>query len=359
MKNPQSEITIDGKTIGLSYPTYFIADIAANHDGDLDRAKHLISLAKESGADAVKFQHHDVRKYVSDKGFKELGGKYSHQSKWDKSIFEVYQDAEVPLSWSEELKDYCNELQITFFTTPYDLDMVDKVDSFVPAYKIGSGDVAWNEMLEKIASKGKPVLFASGAADIGEVVNAYEKLSEKNSNILLMQCNTNYTASEDNFDYINLNVLKTYKALFPNVVLGLSDHTHGHETVLGAVALGARAIEKHFTDDTSRPGPDHTFSMDPRTWSAMVQSTRLLERALGSSSKKVEENEKETVVLQRRAIRVNKKLKAGEILERDMIEFQRPCPEDAIKPNNINFILGRALKREVQEGDYLKIDDFR
>ena len=180
MKHPQSEITIDGKTIGLGHPTYFIADIAANHDGCLDRAKDLINLAKQSGADAVKFQHHDVRKYVSDKGFKELGGKFSHQSKWDKSIFEVYQDAEVPLSWTEELRDYCNSLSITFFTTPYDLDMVDKVDSFVPAYKIGSGDVAWNEMLEKIGSKGKPVLFASGAATIAEVLNAYDRLASLN-----------------------------------------------------------------------------------------------------------------------------------------------------------------------------------
>lgn len=354
----QTEITIGDKTIGLDYPTYFIADIAANHDGNLERAKRLIALAKESGADAVKFQHHDVLKYVSDKGFKELGGKFSHQSKWEKSIYEVYQDAEVPLSWSQELKDYCNDLNITFFTTPYDLDMVDKVDPFVPAYKIGSGDVSWNEMLEKIASKGKPVLFASGAANIKEVINAYKILTQKNSKVLLMQCNTNYTASEENFKYINLNVLKTYSALFPTAVLGLSDHTHGHETVLGAVALGARAIEKHFTDDTTRPGPDHPFSMDPKTWSAMVRSTRLLEKALGGTSKDVEENEKETVILQRRAIRVIKTLKAGDILKRHMVELQRPCPEDAIKPNNINIILGKKLKCEVHEGDYLKIDDF-
>ncbi len=359
MKKSESEIIIDGKTVGLSSPTYFIADIAANHDGNIDRAKNLIALAKESGADAVKFQHHDVRKYVSDRGFKELGGKFSHQSKWEKSIFEVYKDAEVPLSWSEELKEYCNELQITFFTTPYDLDMVDKIDPFVPAYKIGSGDVSWNEMLQKIASKRKPVIFASGAANIKEVINAYEILSKDNSNILLMQCNTNYTASEDNFNYINLNVLKTYKALFPNTVLGLSDHTHGHETVLGAVTLGARAIEKHFTDDTTRTGPDHKFSMDARTWSTMVRSTRLLERALGGTTKKVEDNEKETVVLQRRAIRVINKINNGITLERDMIEFQRPCPEDAIKPNDIDYVIGKKIKRDIQAGEYLKIDDFK
>ena len=131
-----------------------------------------------------------------------------------------------------------------------------------------------------------------------------------------MQCNTNYTGSIENFKYINLNVLKTYASLFPDTILGLSDHTPGHETVLGAVALGARAIEKHFTDDTSRPGPDHPFSMDPKTWKSMVDSTRILESSLGSSIKKVEENEQETIILQRRAMRLIKPIKSGEILNR-------------------------------------------
>ena len=152
----KKDIKIGKHIIGENHPTYFIADIAANHDGDIERAKSLIKLAKDSGADAVKFQHHDVKKYVSDYGFKNLGGKFSHQSKWDKSIFEVYKDAEVPRSWSYELKDYCNQLSITFFTTPYDLDTVDYIDDFVPAFKIGSGDVAWYAMLKKIANTNKP-----------------------------------------------------------------------------------------------------------------------------------------------------------------------------------------------------------
>ena len=352
-------ISIKGTRIGLDYPVYFIADIAANHDGDIDRAKRLIELAKLSGADAVKFQHHDVRKYVSDKGFRSLGGKFSHQEKWIKSVFEIYKDAEVPLVWTEQLKECCDEMGVTFFTTPYDLDIVDYVDPFVPAYKIGSGDVAWNEMLDKIATKGKPVLFATGAASIEEVISVHKRLSITNKDLLLMQCNTNYTASKENFKYINLNVLKLYSTLFPSTVLGLSDHTHGHETVLGAVALGARAIEKHFTDDTTRSGPDHPFSMDPKSWAAMVESTRLLELALGSESKKVEDNEKETVVLQRRAIRVIRNISQGEKISRSDIEFQRPCPKDAIQPNELKFVLGRTLSRNVEEGDCLMIEDFQ
>jgi len=352
-------ITIDGRLIGSKKPVYFIADIAANHDGDIDRARKLIELAKSSGADAVKFQHHDVRKYVSDKGFKSLGGKFSHQEKWDRSVYDIYKEAQVPLDWTDQLKRFCDDLNITFFTTPYDLDMVDYVDTFVPAYKIGSGDVAWYAMLDKIASKGKPVLFSTGASSIVEVINAHERISRITSDMLLMQCNTNYTASTENYRYVNLNVLKLYAGLFPTTVLGLSDHTHGSETVLGAVALGARAIEKHFTDDTARNGPDHAFSMDPCSWTAMVRSTRLLELALGDGTKRVEDNEAETVVLQRRSIRVIRNIREGERITRGDIEFQRPCPKDAIQPNDFKFVLGRIVKRDVVEGDCLKIEDFR
>lgn len=359
MTHSNPSIRIGNASIGLDHPVYFIADIAANHDGDLDRAKHLIELAKSSGADAVKFQHHDVRKYVSDRGFKSLGGKFSHQGQWQKSVFEVYKDAEVPLAWTDSLKAFCDSLGITFFTTPYDLDMVDFVDPYVPAYKIGSGDVAWAEMLEKVASKGKPVLFATGAATLAEVITAHDRITRLNPDVLLMQCNTNYTASIENFKYINLNVLNTYRALFPSTVLGLSDHTPGHETVLGAVALGGRAVEKHFTDDTTRVGPDHRFSTDATSWAAMVRSTRLLEQALGQPVKKVEDNEAETVVLQRRAIRVTRSMQAGERLSRADVQFQRPCPADALTPNELRFAVGRVLGRAVEDGECLRVEDFQ
>jgi sialic acid synthase SpsE len=351
-------IEIGKNKIGKNYPTYFIADIAANHDGDLGRAKKLIKLAKESGADAVKFQHHDVTKYVSDFGFKNLGGKFSHQSMWEKSIFEVYKDAEVPKSWTEELKVFCEMQDIDFFSTPYDLDMVDYLKELIPAFKIGSGDVAWEAMLEKIANTGKPVLFASGASNLAEVIRAVDVLTNLNDQVLLMQCNTNYTASLENFKYINLNVLNTYKLLFPDLILGLSDHTPGHVTVLGAVALGAKAIEKHFTDDISRKGPDHAFSMDPKTWREMVNATRLLEQSLGSEIKKVEDNEKETLVLQRRAIRVTKDINKDELLIIENIQFQRPCPADAIHPNDIKKIINKKLTKNIVNGDYLRLEHF-
>lgn len=349
--------TIDSKKIGHNSPTYFIADVAANHDGDLDRALKLIKLAHEAGADAVKFQHHDCSKYVSDYGFQNLGSKLSHQTKWEKTIYEVYKDAEVPLQWTDILKSYCDELGITFFTTPYDLDMVDKLDPYVPAYKIGSGDVAWEAMIDKVASKFKPIFIATGAATMNEVIRAVEVLNYRRPpGICLMQCNTNYTGDMENFKYINLNVLKTYKKYFPDVVLGLSDHTPGHVTVLGAVALGARAIEKHFTDDTTRSGPDHPFSMDPSSWREMVDQTRLLEQSLGSTNKEVQDNEKETVVLQRRCIRVNKDIPDQEVITIEDIEFQRPAPPGSLSPNLVDKILGKPLTGPVSRGEHLTLE---
>ena len=212
-------------------------------------------------------------------------------------------------------------------------------------------------MLHKVASKGKPVIIASGASTINEITDAVNILLQYNIDICLMQCNTNYTADIENFKYINLNVLKTFKTLYPNIKLGLSDHTLGNVTVLGAVALGATMVENHFTDDTSRKGPDHPFSMDPQSWRTMVNRTRLLEASLGSTIKNVENNELETVVLQRRSIRVNKNMHAGEVItEKDLIEV-RPCPVDAIPPN-IN-VIGKTLNVGLNKNDYLKYEHIR
>ncbi len=349
-----STLNINGKNIGPGHKTYFIADIAANHDGDLSRAKELIHLCAEAGADAAKFQHFQAETIVSARGFNDMGNKQSHQSKWKKSVIEVYKEASVNLNWTEELKETCENAGIPFFTTPYSLELVDELDSHVPAYKIGSGDITWRDMVEKVASQNKPYFLACGASNLSEVKDAVDWALAINSQFGLMQCNTNYTADLENFKYIQLNVLKTLREIYPNLVLGLSDHTPQHATVLGAVSLGASMIEKHFTDDTGREGPDHGFSMDPTTWKEMVDRTRELELSLGDGEKKVEFNELETVVVQRRAIRANKKLTAGEaIKEGDFIPL-RPCPEDAISPAQMQNIIGSILKRDIEQGDYLR-----
>lgn len=350
-------LRIENKSIGLDHKTYFIADIAANHDGNLQRALDLIHLAAEAGADAVKFQHFKADTIVSDQGFKTLGGQQSHQGKWKKSVFEVYQDASVNLEWTEKLVAESKKAGVTFFTSPYSIELVDAIDQYVPAYKIGSGDITWHEIIEHIASKKKPVMIAAGASNLGEVDLAMNVLLKQRAQILLMQCNTNYTASLENFKFISLNVLKTFGLLYPNAVLGLSDHTPGHSTVLGAVTLGARAIEKHFTDDNSRVGPDHAFAMNPASWKEMVERTRELENALGSAVKKVEGNELETVILQRRAIRLRHDMKPGDKISRTDLDVLRPCPADAIQPYEIDRILNLKLSKPKGKGDYLKWED--
>ena len=353
------EIKIANKTIGENNPVYFIADIAANHDGNLERAKKLITLAKDAGADAVKFQHHDVKHYVSKKGFENLGSQLSHQSKWEKSVFRVYKEAEVPLEWTTELKKHCEEIDIAFFSTPYDLFMVDHLEPHVPAFKIGSGDINFIDMLEKVAGKGKPLLIATGASTTKEVKRAVETISTINKNFILMQCNTNYTGSSENFKYINLNVIKTYKKMFPKLILGLSDHTPGHTTVLGAVALGVKAIEKHFTDDNDRAGPDHPFSMNPKTWKEMVDHTRELEKAMGDGIKKVEKNENQTIILQRRCIRANKDLSKGTIISEQDIEFQRPAPKESLGPEKKDQVLGGIVLTDILKEDILNFENIK
>lgn len=288
--------------LGWDNATSFIADIGSNHEGSLDRAVMLIHLAARAGADAVKFQHFRAEHIVSDEGFKALGEQLGHQAGWKESVFETYQKYEVPWEWTPRLAEECKKANVEFLSTPYDLEAVDHLDPFVSAFKIGSGDIDYFELLVKVASKNKPVILGTGAASLEDVQRAVYNLTDA-PEIALLQCNTNYTGSRNNFAHVNLCVLSTFYNAFPEVdSYGLSDHTPGHVAVLGAVALGARIIEKHFTDDTNREGPDHAFAMDPGSWRKMVTDVRLLEAALGDGVKRVEDNEKETRIIQRRGL---------------------------------------------------------
>ena len=339
--------------VGNEFSTYFIADIAANHNGNLSKAKELIYKCADAGANAAKFQHFTAETIVSDYGFKSMGGQFSHQKDWKKSVFEVYKDASLNRDWTGVLKETCDEAGIDFFTSPYSIELVDFVNDFVPAFKIGSGDITWHEIVSHISKKNKPVILATGASNMIEVKEAVDIIKKENNQIVLMQCNTNYTGSDKNYSYINLNVLKAYKKYFPSCVLGLSDHTPGHATVLGSIALGARVIEKHFTDDTSSDGPDHKFSMDPYTWREMVNQSRYLEKALGNEDKRVEENELDTIILQRRSIRLQKNISKDSILSRNDLEILRPCPPGCIPPGQINDVIGKKIRRDMQSGEHL------
>lgn len=351
------QIFIGSRRISLADPTYFIADIAANHDGSLERAVALIHAAAEAGAQAVKFQHFKAEKIVSDRGFRSLGGQLSHQASWAKPVFEIYRQYECDRDWSPALVAAAREAGVDFMTTPYDEEAVELLDPFLPAYKIGSGDISWPAFIESVAQRGKPIMVATGASSMPDVERAVNAVIGVNPQLVIMQCNTNYTGSIENFRHVNLRVLQEYARLWPGMILGLSDHTPGHATVLGAVAWGARVVEKHFTDDNARNGPDHAFSMTPASWRDMIDRCRELEAAFGDGVKRVEDNELQTVVVQRRCLRLVRSMNVGESITADSLVALRPAPPGALEPFHLPDVVGRRLVRSVEAGDALSDTD--
>jgi len=335
---------------------YFVADIGANHNGSLEKAINLIKLAKEAGADAAKFQNFQAGKIVSQQGFEKLKGQVAHQSKWKKSVFEVYQNASINKDWTKTLKNECSKAGIDYFTSPYDFESVDLVDPFVDLYKIGSGDITWHEIVQYILDKNKPVLIATGASSDKDVQMIMDLAQSKSDKLVLMQCNTNYSGDPSNFDFINLKVLNKFANKYPDVMLGLSDHTQGHATTLGAVALGARVIEKHFTDDNNQEGPDHGFAMNPEAWRDMVARSYELLRSLGNGHKIVEENEITSQMVQRRCIHACNDLKKGQKIERSDLIVLRPIPKNGIEPYYIEKVIGKVAKENINSGDYIEWD---
>ncbi len=341
------KINIDGKDIGDGCPCYCIAEVGSNFDGSIERAKKLIDLAKECGADAVKFQSFKADKIVSEKGFEGL--KTGFQEKWDKPVVEVYKDAEFPREWTKELMEYSKEKEITFFSSPYDKEAVDILDELgVSAFKIGSGDITWLEMVKYIAGKGKPVILGTGASTMEEVEKAVEAIkSTGNEEIILLQCVTNYPSS---FENANIRAMPMLREKF-NCLVGYSDHTPGYIVPLGTVALDGCIVEKHFTDDKTRQGPDHPFAMDGKDFKLMVENIRLLEKALGKPIKDLYPEEEETVVLQRRCIRAKQDIKKGSKIEEEMLDILRPAPKNALYPKEKEKLIGMVSKRDIKKGE--------
>lgn len=335
---------------------YFIADIGANHDNNLNKAIELIHLAKESGVNAAKFQNFSASKIVSKYEFDNMP-QLSHQAGWSKSVYEVYKDASINEEWTKTLKEECDKAGIDYFTSPYDFDAVDLVDPFVDVYKIGSGDITWLEIIRHIISKGKPMLIATGASNMEDVTRIMRLITTNDVKHVLMQCNTNYTGADTNFDFINLNVLKKYNELYPDSILGLSDHTSGHSTVLGSIALGATVIEKHFTDNNANVGPDHFFAMNPKSWREMVDRAEELFRSLGDGHKKIEINELDSFKVQRRSLCASKDLKKDTILTKDHLVALRPYIHNSFHPYEVDNLIGKVLKSEISQSQSIKKDD--
>lgn len=339
-------IKIGSRLVGKDQPTYFIADIGANFDGSLKKAKRLALAAKEAGAEVVKFQSFKASKIVSGPSFAKMKLKGIHGS-WQKPIEQVFKEVEFPRSWHKKLFAYCKKIKVTFSSAPYDFAAVDLLDSLgVDFFKIGSGEITWHEMLRYIAKKGKPMILATGDSTLAEVDEAVRTIETMGNNqLILLQCITNYPSK---IESANINVLKTYKTAFGTIV-GYSDHSPGEVVALGSVALGAKVIEKHFTLSKKDKGPDHPHSMEPQEFKEMVRKVRLLEKALGSSRKEVVEEEAETVVVQRRSLHVKREIKKGQrIQKRDVIELR---PAVGVPPKDKELVIGRRAKKKIKAGE--------
>lgn len=347
------EIKIGNKTIGNAYPTYFIAEIGANFDGSINKAKRLIDAAKEAGADCAKFQTFSTPHIVSEGGFSHMKLKGVHGS-WGRTVSEVFKDAEFPVAWHKEIADYCKAIGIDFSTSPYFKEAVDLcVDLDVPFIKIGSGDITWLEMLDYIARKGKPVMLATGDATMSEIDEAVRTIEAAgNKDLILMQCITNYPSK---IESANVNVLKTYQSAF-DVLTGYSDHAPGHVVALASVVIGGRVIEKHFTLNKADKGPDHPHSMEPQEFKFMVDSIREVERAMGSTRKEVVAEEGETVYVQRRCLYAKQDIKKGHIMTDEDIDVLRPAL--GIPPKFKPVIIGKECKEDIEKGQPLFWNNF-
>lgn len=342
-------IKIGKRYVGDGEPVFIIAEIGSNFDGSLEQAKKLVDLAKEVGADAVKFQSFLPDKIIARKGFTT---KVSFQAKWAKPVYQVYSEATFPREWHQEIAEYCRNKGITFLSTPYDNEAVDLLESIgVPAFKVGSGEIDNPVFLEYVARKKKPIILATGASSLGEVEEAVNVIrGAGNEDIILLQCITNYPSP---IDQANIRAMLTLRQAFQTLV-GYSDHSPGSIVPLGAVALGACVIEKHFTFDKTRKGPDHPFAMDVPEMAEMVKSIRLLEKALGSPVKQVTPAETETVIIQRRSLFARTNIPAGAIITEETIEPLRPAT--GIPPKYFKLVVGRKAKVDIAAGEPITWD---
>lgn len=340
-------ISIGRKKLEKYRSVYVIAEVGSNHDNNLKRAKNLIQLAKECGADAAKFQSFTAEGLISRKGFEKRS---SFQSKWKKSVWDTYVEAEMPRKWHYELADFAKSQSIDFFTSPWDdeaLEYLVKIDA--PAIKIGSGDIDNYDLLRKAGRTRKPILLGTGASMMGEVETAVNVIrSTGNDKIVLLHCVVNYPSD---INQANIRALPVMESAF-NLPVGYSDHAPGSLVATSAVSLGAVVIEKHFTDDKTRDGPDHPHSMNPKEFKEMVSNIRTLQKALGDGVKAPVSDENETKILQRRSIFAIKKIKKGDKITKENVRLLRPAV--GIAPKYVDVVLGRTATQDIEQYEPLQ-----
>lgn len=337
-------IKIGDKVIGENSPAFIIAEMSANHLQNFDNAVRIIKEAKKAGADAIKFQT-----YTPDTITIDCDNEYfqiKQDTIWDgTTLHKLYQTAYTPWEWQPKLKKIAEEEGLICFSSPFDKTAVDFLEDMnVPAYKIASFEITDIPFIEYIASKGKPVIISTGIAtlsDIEEAVNGCKRMG--NNQIVLLKCTSAYPSPMED---INLNTMPNIRETFKTII-GLSDHTLGHSVAVGAVALGAKIVEKHFTLSRADGGPDAAFSMEPDEFKNMVNSIMEIEKALGEVSYGL------TYKMRRsrehsRSLFVVKDIKVGEELNEENVKSIRPG--FGMHPKYYNDILGKKARLDIKKG---------
>jgi sialic acid synthase SpsE len=344
------EFAIGERLVGAGEPTYVIAEIGANHNRDLDVARELIDVAAEAGADAVKFQTYSGSRIYSSKT-----PKFAYLAPIsDKSPAELLEEISLPREWQPILAAHALERSIHFFSSPFDHEAVRELDELdVPVLKIASFEIVDLPLIRAAAATGRPLLISTGMTVLGEIEDALRAAAEAGGTAVgLMQCTSVYPAPVER---INLRAMETMRAAF-GVPVGLSDHSTGTSVPIAAAALGAAFVEKHFTLDRTMAGPDHPFAVEPDELKAMVRGIREVQAALGDGRKDgpAPEEAEEMYTLGRRSLIAARDLPAGTLLEREMITIKRPG--FGIRPKDLDLVVGRTLRVDVEEDEILTWD---
>lgn len=301
---------------------FIIAEAGVNHNGSIELAKKLIDVAAESGADAVKFQTFKTENLVSKGAEKAEYQKETTDA--EESQFDMIKKLELDILTHKELIAYCDTKEIMFLSTPFDHDSIDMLCELnLEIFKIPSGELTNLPYLRHIGRLNKEIILSTGMADIGEIEDALDVLTDAGtpkSKITVLHANTQYpTPMED----VNLKAMVTIGQTF-DIKYGYSDHTLGIEVDIAAVAMGAVVIEKHFTLDKNMEGPDHKASLEPSELNAMVKAIRNIEKALGSGIKKPSQSEKPNMEIARKSIVASRAISKGELLSEENLAVKRP-----------------------------------
>jgi pseudaminic acid synthase len=324
--------------------TFVVAELSANHGGDIEIAKETIRAAKRAGADAIKLQTYtaDTLTIPSNKEDFKIKG-----TLWEgKYLYDLYKEAYTPWEWHKELFDTAKAENIICFSSPFDKTAVDLLEALnCPAYKIASFEIMDIPLISYAASKGKPIILSTGVADEGDIALAIEACKkENNSQIVVLKCTSSYPAKIEEAD---LRMIPDMAKRF-DVITGLSDHTLGSLVPTLSVALGARMIEKHFILDKSVGGPDASFSMNESEFKAMVDIVRDAEKALGKIDYSLTESKKKSRMFARSLYVVND-MKKGEIVSEENVRSIRPGY--GLHPKHLKQVLNKKVNRDIEKGE--------